>query len=457
MGIYEDTNSGYYMPDDPAGLPAQGKADSPYAIEGPSPYVPQPAPRAPRKVTSRATGWGGHEASGAHRKPAKAAVPVAKAAVPVAKAVTPSASSGSPKAQRKKSPVKSLLMTIILAIFILGALDTCDEPLSISSGDRPGNDSPEAAAFIEDPTVTEADLETFDALSGSIGSVGDKLREQARYSGGDSLSSDAPPSAEELRAQLEREGRWPQELPGYGGIDSQTSPQLWVRIAELSRMYIVKETGEEWQVFDFDYPQLDESGIFPEGRERYHHATCRLVCVDGKDAGLYAEVEYYRWRDPAEFESNYTWRMTKWGNSVRQSAEFAALPQIEGRRVLFDSNYAYVWANSADDPLYGRDAFITLATSLFDADACSMVALIAEDYRVQMRYSPLSYEYPNHRDPIRCSLEEAQALMDISSGAWYLDCDYDKELWMVYSYTYTEDGVLDPDEVFGMLSMDRWV
>lgn len=153
-------------------------------------------------------------------------------------------------------------------------------------------------------------------------------------------ASSAPPgsylSYEEIRSALEK-GSWPGDYCGYG---ESSSPQLWVRLAQLAQDYLEEKTGETWTVVDFTYPFPDNGPIpVPPTRDEndplLDGATFAQVAAACQDVlGDYGELvllspdtpamiefqpagEYRNWKaphevDPSEAQSIIFNSLGKW-------------------------------------------------------------------------------------------------------------------------------------------------
>ena len=312
-----------------------------------------------------------------------------------------------------------------------------------SCSDSPIGDSRATARFISDRTTNDRDLATFDALAGSIQSLHDV---RARYvSDGERLAT-----VDELRAMMAA-GQWPDSSAGYGDTDDATNPQMWVRIAELAQDHIQEATGERWDVVDLAYPFPDNGPIpVPATRDETDSVQVRLVCLSGEDAGLYANVNYWRWEQPARFEERVAAAREARDENAKLLEALSSLDALQGNRTILSWRDLYVWSQGDDDPLRDPDTFVALVNEVGDiAGSYTHVVLLADDTPTALAYNPLSYDYPNNRDTQFVSFEECREATLCSNGGLTFDhaqCD------VLLSGYRTSDEPCEPDDLSGQLA-----
>ena len=247
-----------------------------------------------------------------------------------------------------------LLVGVVGTItFMSGFLNSCTKILF-----DPTYDSPETKAFIDDAAVTARDLETFDALRGSFEAMqyNEGLGAGNEYANRRKLAK-SQAATDEFRAQLEK-GSWPSRSTAFSTGDSWTSPQLWVRIAELAQDYLEAETSEHWRVLNVSFP-FKSSGPVPDF-DTSHNENSSLgitfVCESGADKGLETVVSYYRWAKPAYFESHVEDARQQLAERKQIRAAIEASDVFEGRPfALTTGDTLYVWLRGAGDPLRAQD------------------------------------------------------------------------------------------------------
>lgn len=276
--------------------------------------------------------------------------------------------------------------------------------------DDPIGDTPETAAFIADPAATERDIEVLDALAPELGKVFETL---SLDEGEHALS------IEELRTCLEQ-GAWPTDPAGYGGPDRSRSPQLWVRIAELSEDTLEAETGEEWRVIDFSYPFPNNGPIpFPPKRESGDCTITRLVCVEGSDAGLITNVRYFRWNTLAFFDTGVEEARERYQGRIAFREQVEALGFIDGRTYAIDGRNVYVWARSLDDELLETSMFLDCANNLAELGGnYSDLIILKPDAPMALEYNPLSNNYPNSLPARVVSASESRTTLELSGHVY---------------------------------------
>lgn len=306
-----------------------------------------------------------------------------------------------------------------------------------SCSDSPIGDSREDAAFIASLDANDRDLETFDALSGTIAHL------LARTGDGDGEAM-----AGALREQVEA-GRWPK-----GDESEAHEPRVWVRIAELSQDAMERESGERWQIVDFAYPFPSNDPIpWPATRDEGTSCMTRLVCTSGADEGQYATVHYYRWANPARFETDL-------GDERERRAEAEAFYQqvvdtqlLGDRSFLLDDNELYVWASGPDDELCDIEVFMDVARVL-----CGLlgnygdVTLLAADTPIYLRYEPLSTYYGNDLPNLELPLAEAQRTLQCANYIWSFDHAAGDVLLSIYQ---RQDEELEAGQLTGELAPDQ--
>ena len=327
------------------------------------------------------------------------------------------------------------LVTGLLAFGMTSCVSSCS--------DNPIGDSREAAAFIADRTATTRDLETFDALRGVFEALHDSLQRGV-------TEDEGFLSVDELRAEVAA-GSWPKDPVAYGGTGSSLSPQLWVRLAELAQDHLVNETGERWEVVDVSYPFPSNGPVpFPAFRDEESAVFTRLLCADGEDKGLCATVAYYRWTAPARFETDLEEAREKARQRRESCARLEDAGLLEGRRYVLADGDLYVWERGEDDPLRDKEAFLAFAgEAVGHLGDYAEVSLLAQDTPLYVRYNPLSYDYPNDRDPERMSFEEGRERL-LRTG-YPLELDHARGDVLLGIYT-SSGGEIEEGRLRGMLS-----
>ena len=333
-----------------------------------------------------------------------------------------------------------------------------------SCSDSPTHDSQEIRSFIKDPKVSQRDLATFDALRGCIESMHDWKALSIARNGDDGTGEETHRrlmTVDELRQALER-GTWPGKGSGYETVDSPHSPQLWVRLAELSEDQIEEATSEDWEVVDFAYP-FPHGGAAPVPATRGENDVVRtlLVCRSGEDEGLYATVYYWRWADPARFEvriDEARENRDAMTSAVQALEESAALG---GRQFLYDGGSLVVWEQGEYDSLRDPETFAEFANECVRLLGDSArISLVKRDTPVTLGWNKFSADYPNNREPESLSLDEAAEQLLLSGRRRFVDCaDADILLSAFCSKrgdcdASTLDGELAPND--GRTSIVRW-
>lgn len=146
-----------------------------------------------------------------------------------------------------------------------------------------GNESNDVWAKVMDPTMTDEEHDMLLRLEGSLDKAVDDLpRQKSVY----------PSVHAYIDAASSR--RWLGENEGWGTPETcPQNPQLWVRLAMMSRDWTIGELGGKWEVVDFSYPigQEGEGG----------HVVTRLVGTSDDVIGMAVDVEYHRWEAPPRF------------------------------------------------------------------------------------------------------------------------------------------------------------
>ena len=265
------------------------------------------------------------------------------------------------------------LVLIFLGLLIIsGTLCSCG---FFRKNSNKARDTREVKAFINDAEATERDLEFFDMLRIHFEEnylEQDKMDLNKEDGDGERPKQrDRKQKREEAEAYVDtfREklafGTWPQDDSLLPGPEYSSSPQLWVRLAELSQDFIEKETGEKWRVLTLSYPYLDVEWdyIIPiqEERSKEDAIVTSLICESGDDAGIIADVRYYRWADKAYFASD----LEEKRNDIKERQDIIA--QIKASGVIgerscsidghFKKNVLYVWSSGEDDPWRDPETF----------------------------------------------------------------------------------------------------
>ena len=286
----------------------------------------------------------------------------------------------------------TLAVLALTLVLMANFLNSCTSAFS----DDPLGDSREAKAFIDDPNVSARDLETFDALRGCFESMY-PISDSSDASAFE-LQQRATIAVDAYRAQIQQ-GRWPSSHDVFATGDAPLSPQLWVRLAELSQDYLERETGETWRVIDFEYPFPNNGPIpVPPRRDENDAARTLLVCESGNDVGLTAVVSYYRWRTPAVFVDNLS------EERQRVEQDKAALDKLRSYSPLAGYSYLLedhgrqlcIWSNGTTDSLRNPGTFSDFAhdvRSYLGAESLS-VALVEADAPIVLTWGN-NHDYPN--------------------------------------------------------------
>ncbi|MBR5949921.1 MAG: hypothetical protein IKZ87_00635 [Actinomycetaceae bacterium] len=264
--------------------------------------------------------------------------------------------------------VSTVVAFVLVVVVILSLIKSIDFNFFGSSVEP--HDTPEVQAFISAEKSTERDLEMFDILRPGF--------EDIYFNRVDEGSIDTDGAGNEIPKQQDTQqrqeaakayvtafrkkvaaGSWPQDDPILGNPTYSESPQLWVRIAELSQDHIQEETGEKWRVLSVPYPLLPSGDIARPKRDPNRPVITSLVCESGDDAGLAVEVSYYRWLDPAYMTSNYKERVAEISTQRDLLAAAQASGLLEGRQVAIGSSHQiiYVWSTGEGDSLRNSEEF----------------------------------------------------------------------------------------------------
>ena len=338
--------------------------------------------------------------------------------------------------------VGCLSVHVIALLMVMAGISTTLATCASSCSDSPVGDSREDAAFIANLTATQRDLATFDALRGCFDSMHEKL---AAHDGTGLGSEERLNTVDELRAQIEG-GTWPKDSGG------SLSPQVWVRIAELSQDYLEQETGESWEIVDFSYPFPDNGPIPVPATRGEGSCTCtRLLCTQGDDEGLYAHVDYYRWRTPATFEDDLAERRQRRDESRTNLSAIESSGLLGTRDYVLDGDYLYLWVQGETDPLRDQQTFLQTALEFVPyLGDYGRVVLLAADTPVNVSYDVLSNNYPNNKPLQVMGHAEARERLPLSSGVLRFDCASGDMLYTVS--LKTEDQRPTFDDVRGTLS-----
>ena len=315
-----------------------------------------------------------------------------------------------------------LTFQLVLGVLAVGLLSFGVASCTASCSDNPVGDSRAQASFIADRTATERDVVVFDALRGSIESLYSRSVSRAEWA---KAEDEEPPAigvtsehltVDELRERVVA-GRWPDDRESEA-----LSPQVWVRIAELSQDWLEETSGGRWEIVDFAYP-FPNNGPIPWPATRDENSSCRtrLRCVQGEDEGLCACVEYYRWAREAYFACELDDYRTRRADREALCAAIAGDERLEGRSVLVDGGDIYIWELGQDDPLRNPEAFLALAGELIELTGdYSDVTLLAADAPVALSYYPLSSDYPNTHEVAFMTLRQAQQNL-VTDGGYSFD------------------------------------
>ena len=297
--------------------------------------------------------------------------------------------------------VGCLTINVLGAAFLLGTMTLGLSSCMHSCSDNPIGDSRENAAFISDRMASEHDLEVFDALRGSFEALHKQMVRWEATEGAALLPVD------DLREQIAA-GTWPKDE------GEALSPQVWVRIAELSESWLEEQTGEGWQVMDFSYPFPDNGGMpVPVKRDESDCCVTQLLCTEGDDEGLYTTVNYYRWARDAYFAAEHL--DSNRSDAVKRTElydQIADTGLVGNRRFLIAEDNVYIWSEGEDDALRDKGSFLTMATELSELlGDYDYVVLLEPDTPVMVGYDTFSHNYPNRRSPEELSFDKARELL----------------------------------------------
>lgn len=337
--------------------------------------------------------------------------------------------------------VGNIAVAFFAAMLFASAVTVGISSCSAAISDPPIQESQQVTAFIEDQAVTDRDLLTFDALSGCFQSL---YEHRLRYD----VTSDLSPDA--LRAQLAT-GAWPSDGGGYGEVSSTTSPQLWVRLAELAQDYLQDKTGDRWEVVDFSYPFPDNGPIpVPPKRTEISRVTTLLLCRSGDDTGLFCTVDYYRWASPTRFEDHLEDAREERQEQTQLLAQIESLETLSGYQVLLDGSELLVWDQGEEDALRDPETFVSLVNQVQGlANGYARVTLLASDTPTRISYRSVSYDYPNERDVQQMSPEACRVVL-LNASSW-LDMDYAKGDVLLYGSS-SADRSCTTDDLSGSLA-----
>ncbi|MBQ9021024.1 MAG: hypothetical protein IJ113_03265 [Eggerthellaceae bacterium] len=374
----------------------------------------------------------------------------------------------------------AIMLGLILASFI--AVGLFFHSCTTSFSDPPIGDTAETKAFIKDPVVTERDLETFDIIRGGFEKMYIESLTLPTVDSKAQAEVDARNTVDEYRARLAK-GIWPESDEFFLGPDSHRSPQLWVRLAQLSEDYLEKQTGEQWRIVGLSYP-FPSNGPIPVPPKRTEDSTVytHCVCESGADEGLNASVAYKRWVRPATFSSNIEEVREQVREQEQMLAALDASKTIEGRKCLLGSyDSFYVFARGEDDELRNPDTFVAFAKALAEEldSPTADVYLLEADTPIVLRSNSF-YEYGNDslaqivdyeqarkmlvRDSA-CSLETAPA-DTLLTCLFYNNKDKGTNDYSLYGYLVPKDheepqqGVprngLTADSELGQFVAEQW-
>ena len=333
----------------------------------------------------------------------------------------------------------AVILAINAALFSLSILTVIVgfAACSASCSDSPTHDSRADSDFIRNRQATDRDLLTFDALRSCIEALHDETALNIARNGDDGTGEETHQqliTVDELRS-LVGHGTWPDKSAGYNTVDSARSPQLWVRIAELSEDHIEQETGEDWAVVDFAYPFSSGSSAVPVPykRDESDYATTVLVCKSGEDQGLCAKVRYWRWENPARFEVAIDEARATHAERVQLDAALEATGLLEGRPFILEVNNLNIWAQGPNDPLLEADAFVDFANALEEREDFHIrVNLLSADTPAMLGYAPCSSTYPNERETESATFEACRDAIYKGSSLRFLDTAADDVLYTVW-------------------------
>ncbi len=343
--------------------------------------------------------------------------------------------------------IAAIVVVVATALYTISAVNGCVNSLF----DDPIGDSAEAKAFIYDPTVTERDLETFDILRGSF----EKMHLHSRTSPTLELehlhAEEAVAAVDQFRARLEQ-GSWPAEDPVFAGPDSNLSPQLWVRLAQLSLDYIQEQTGESWRILNLSYPFPSNGPIpWPATRDEGTSVFTSFECETGPDKGLVTTVRYYRWARPAYFEHDVEESRAEAQEQLQAARTALSSPALEGRTCLYEPyRNIYVWSTGEDDSLREPAAFTALLEDLsgqLGDQSVSLTLLEADAPIVATRH--FSGDYASNETVNIYGVEDAQVALCNDAGIAVDFAPADQLLSQHYSVS--SDGVGELDELSGYL------
>lgn len=337
--------------------------------------------------------------------------------------------------------VGNLVMSILAMTLFASAVTVGIASCSAAISDPPIQDSKQVTAFIENPNVTDRDLQTYDALQGCIQSL---YENRQRHGASADLSPDA------LRTQL-KTGTWPSDGGGYGDVTSSVSPQLWIRLAELAQDYLQETSGEQWDIVDFSYPFPDSGPIpVPPKRTEVSRVTTLLVCRSGDDTGLFCSVDYYRWASPTRYEDDLDEVRENRQDLTQSLGQIESLEALSGHQVLLDESDLLIWDQGEEDVLRDPESFVSLTGQVHELlGGYIRVTLLASDTPTRISYRSVSYDYPNERDVQEMSPEACRIVL--LNAPYWLDIDYAEGDVLLYC-PWSADRISTTDDLRGSLA-----
>lgn len=198
------------------------------------------------------------------------------------------------------STPRGLVTVLFVAAFVISGALIAARLLS-SSGQLPSLPDPVTAASATGPRGMEDDATWRKIVAEDV--TNEDLDVLAVLEGSMQMAElDAPglgAYASFYVSSAESERKWPGEDGGWGTPDtSSVCPQLWVRLARLSKEWASSQAEDRgvsgsWDVVDFSYPIGDEG---EEGCVR-----TRIIGTSPETLGMVLDVEYYRWERKPRF------------------------------------------------------------------------------------------------------------------------------------------------------------
>ena len=339
-----------------------------------------------------------------------------------------------------------------LVIYAMGTLvaaltlRSCIREVTEAATDVPIHENAEVKSFIEDPRATDRDLEVFDALRGKVDSIYKARTGSSNYD----PAEDPIITPEQLRKAI-AEGSWPQDS-GYRDPSYATSPQLWVRLAQMAQDHLAEVTGESWDVVDLSYPFPSNGPIpWPAHRDEEDTVTVSLVCSSGQDEGLEAQCIYWRWANPEPyFTDTVALRRSESKDYEQRLAEISSGEVLAGRSYVWDPwGYLYVWADGADDPLLDTEAFLAFAKECIPyVGDWGDIVLLESDTPAMLSWSHYGGDYANSHPDMELSREEAQRQLILRRDSYDFDYAYNDCLLRVVC----KEGDVKAEDLEGTLS-----